>query len=116
MRMKRHIIMGASLIVLVLIGAVTVMGGQMPMGSQGGEQEQFFGRSSMTGRAMMGMMCPMMSGMMGGQMDPMAMMGMIGGGEIDPKAMARMLELRGDLLKAMGDVLLRHAKAMEAGK
>jgi hypothetical protein len=27
-----------------------------------------------------------------------------------------MLELRGDLLKAMGEVLLKHAKAMEAGK
>jgi hypothetical protein len=39
-----------------------------------------------------------------------------GGGQMDPKAMARMLELRGDLLKAMGEVMLKHAKAMEAGK
>jgi hypothetical protein len=69
----------------------------------------------MMGRGMMGMMCPMM----GGQMDPsgmMSMMGMMGGGEMDPKAMARMLELRGDLLKAMGEVMLKHAKAMEGGK
>jgi hypothetical protein len=34
-------------------------------------------------------------------MDPSGMMSMMGSGEIDPKAMARMLELRGDLLKAM---------------
>jgi hypothetical protein len=52
----------------------------------------------------------------GGQMDPSGMMSMMGSGEIDPKAMARMLELRGDLLKAMGEVMLKHAKAMEAGR
>jgi hypothetical protein len=111
--MKRSIIMGASLVVLILMGALTVMGGQMPMGSQGGAQEPPSEQSSMMGRGMMGMMCPM-----GGQMDPSGMMGMMSmmGGQMDPKAMTRMLELRGDLLKAMGEVMLKHAKAMEAGK
>ena len=89
--MKRTLIMGASLVVLVLMGALTVMGGQTPMGGQGGAQEQPSGPSSMMGRGMMGMM---------------------GGGERDPKPLARMLELRGDLLKAMGEVMLKHAKAM----
>jgi hypothetical protein len=51
--MKRTVLMGASLVVLVLIGAVTVMGGQMPMGSQGSEQEQSSGQSSMMGRGQM---------------------------------------------------------------
>lgn len=110
--MKRTLIAGASLAVLVLMGALTVTGGQMPMGSQEGAQEQPSGPSSMTGRGMMGMMRPMMGGMMEGQMDPTGMMSMMGGGERDPKAMARMLELRGDLLKAMGEVMLKHAKAM----
>ncbi len=113
--MKRMMIVGACLLVLVLIGSPLVMGGQMPMGGQGGQQEQPSGQQPMMGRGMMGMMCPMM----GGQMDPsgmMSMMGMMGGGEMDPKAMARMLELRGDLLKAMGEVMLKHAKAMEGGK
>jgi hypothetical protein len=32
---------------------------------------------------------------------------------VDPKMMARMLQLRGDMLKAMGEVLLKHGKAME---
>jgi hypothetical protein len=109
--MKRTIAISALLMVLALIGAVTVMGGQMPMGRQGAEQEQSSGQSSM-----MGMMCPMMSGMMGGQMDPMGMMAMMGGGQTDPKTMARILEFRGDLLKAMGEVMLKHAKAMEGGK
>jgi hypothetical protein len=94
--MKRTMVVGACVLLLVLAGSPLVMGGQMPMGSQ----------------AMMGMMCPMM----GGQMDPSGMMSMMGSGEIDPKAMARMLELRGDLLKAMGEVMLKHAKAMEAGR
>jgi len=100
---------------LVLIGSPLVMGGQMPMGSQGGAQEQPSGQQPMMGRGMMGMMCPMM----GGQMDPsgmMSMMSMMGSGQMDPKVMARMLELQGDLLKAMGEVMLKHAKAMEAGK
>jgi hypothetical protein len=113
-RMKRTPMMGALLAVLVLMGALTATGGQMPMGGQGGAQEPSAGPSSMMGRGMMGMMCPMM----GGQMDPMAMMGMMSmmGGEMDPKTMARMLEFRGDLLKAMGEVMLKHAKAMEGGQ
>ena len=113
--MKRTLIIGASLAVLVLMGALTVMGGEMPMGSQGGAQEPSAGPSSMMGRGMMGMMCPMM----GSQMDPSGMVGMMsmmGGGETDPKAMARMLELRGELLRAMGEVMLKHAKAMKEGQ
>jgi hypothetical protein len=110
--MKRTLMKGALLVVLVLMGALTVMAGQLPMGSQGGEQEQSTGPSSMMGGGMMGMMCPMM----GSQMDPTGMMAMMGGGQTDPKAMARMLELRGDLLKAMGEVMLKHAKAMKEGQ
>ena len=113
--MKRMITIGAGLLVLVLIGSPIVMGGQMPMGSQGGAQEQPTQQPSMMGRGMMGMMCPMM----GGQMDPsgmMSLMGMMGGAEMDPKVMARMLEFRGDLLKAMGEVMLKHARAMKEGQ
>ena len=106
--MKRTLIMGASLVVLVLMGALTVMAGQMPMGSQGGAQEPSSEQPSMMGRGMMGMMCPMM----GSQMDPMGMMALMGGGHTDPKAMGRMLELRGDLLKAMGDVMIKHGQSM----
>jgi hypothetical protein len=113
--MKRIVMIGAGLLVLVLIGSPLVLGGQMPMRGQGGAEEQRTDQPSMMDRGMMGMMCPMM----GSQMDPsriMSMMSMMGGGEKDPKAMARMLELRGDLLKAMGEVMLKHAKAMEAGQ
>jgi hypothetical protein len=108
LRMKRTMVMGVSLVVLVLIGTLTVMGGQMPMGSEGGAQEQSSSQGSMMGRGMMGMTCPMM----GDQMDPMGMMAMIGGGHMDPKTMGRMLELRGEVLKAVGDVLVKHGQAM----
>ena len=88
--MKRTMIAGACLLVLVLIGSSIVMGGQMPMGGQGGQPEERSGQPPMMGRGMMGMpmmsmMCPMMGGMMGGQMDPSGMMGMMSGGEMDPK-------------------------------
>ena len=106
--MKRTLMMGVSLMVLVLIGAVAVMGGQMPMGSQRGKQEQPSGRPSMMDQGMMGMMCPMM----GSQMDPMGMTAMMGGGQMDPKAMGRALEFRGELLKAIGDVMIKHGQAM----
>jgi hypothetical protein len=49
-------------------------------------------------------------------MDPLAMMSMMGGGERDPKTMARMLGWCGDLLKAMGYVMLKHAKAIKEGQ
>jgi hypothetical protein len=101
--MKRIVTIGAGLLVLVLIGSPFVLGGQMPMGSQGGAEEQRTGQPSMTGRGMMGMMCPM---------DPTGMMAMMSGGQTDPKMMGRMLELRGELLKAMGEVMIKHGQAM----
>jgi hypothetical protein len=35
---------------------------------------------------------------------------------MDTKAVGRLLQLRGDMLKAMGEVLLKHGKAMEEGQ
>lgn len=52
----------------------------------------------------MGMMCPMMNAGAGTM------------GSVDPKTMGRMLQLRGEMLRAMGEVLLKHGKAMEEGK
>jgi hypothetical protein len=66
-----------------------------------------------TGMPMMGMMCPMM---MGRGMGMGSMMGMMGGGHADPKTMAQMLQLRGEVLKAVGEVLIRHGKAMGEGR
>ena len=70
--------------------------------------------------------CPMRGPHMGGghhegHMDPgmcmMGMMGMIGpmGDPKDPKAAGRMLQMRGEMLKAIGDIMTKHGKAMEEG-
>ena len=64
---------------------------------------------------MMGMMCPMMGMMRGGGMEGMGMMGGMPNMS-DPKAAARMLKLRGDVMKAMGEVMLKHAQALELEK
>ena len=63
--------------------------------------------------SMMGMACPMMQmpmqgrgGMQGGMMSGM-MRGMTAG---DPKTMARMLEMRGEMLMKIGEVMIKHAK------
>ena len=52
----------------------------------------------------------MMSHMGGG------MMGMPMGGEAqtDPKTRAQMLEMRGEMMKAMGDIMMKHAKKMQS--
>jgi hypothetical protein len=112
--MKRLLMVGGTLAVLILIGT-TVLGAQHQMGGhmqRGSQQEQPSGQPSMMGRGMMGMpmMCQVMPQMMGGHME---LLGMMGGDQLDPKVMARMLQLRGDMLKAMGEVLLKHGKAME---
>jgi len=63
----------------------------------------------MHGQGMMG------HGMMGpGMMGPGMMREM--GTPSDPKAMARMLRLRGDMMKAIGEVMLKHAEAIEKEK
>jgi hypothetical protein len=66
------------------------------------------------GMPMMEMCREMMGGhaMMGGP----AMMGpgMMGGGQPgDPRTMAQMMEMRGEMMKAMGDVMLKHAKKLQ---
>lgn len=131
--MKLMMIICAPLVAVTLIGSSALaaehqMEGQTSMGCPG-QQEQAPGQPPMVGRGMMGqgcmgMMCPMMGmmpmmrQMMGGMMDPagMGMAGMMGGAQ-DPKAMGRMLQMRGDMLKAVGEVLIKHGKAMaEEGK
>ena len=127
----------ASLVAVILIGSSALaaehqMEGQKAMGCcQAGQQGESGGQPPMMGRGMggqgmmgtpmMGMMChqmPMMQQMMGGMMDPggMGMRGMMGGTH-DPKHMALMLQMRGEMLKAMGEILLKYGSAMaEEGK
>ena len=47
--------------------------------------------------------------MMGGSMGMPAM----GDGPADPKHGALMLEMRGEMMKAMGDIMLKHARRMQ---
>ncbi|MGH7264229.1 MAG: hypothetical protein ACREMB_05150 [Candidatus Rokuibacteriota bacterium] len=65
---------------------------------------------------MMGGMCPMMGGSMGGMIG-MGMMtpGLMAGGQ-DPKMMGRMLQMRADMMRSMADVLARHGKALEESR
>lgn len=86
--------------------------GQTPGAAQKpGQQPQ----QPMMGQGMMGMMCPMMGqpmmGMGSGMMGGMGMTGMA-----DPKAQARMLKLHGDMMKAMSEVMLKHAQVLEQEK
>jgi hypothetical protein len=71
-------------------------------------QPHMHGQHMQHHQAMHGM-CDMMGGGMmgGGMMGGMPMMGMTG------EASARMLQMRGEMLRAMGDVLIKYGKAME---
>ncbi len=68
------------------------------------------------------MMCPMMHAMMHnmmhgggmqGGMNPMTMMGMMGGDQMDAKTRGQMMQMHGEMMKAMGDILTKHGKTME---
>jgi hypothetical protein len=54
-------------------------------------------------------------GMMGGGMGPgmMGMPTMMGG---DPKQQAEMMAMRGEMMKAMGDIMLKYAQRMRPAK
>ena len=57
-------------------------------------------------------MCPMMSGMMGsGGMMSGGMMGMMGGQAESP----RTLQMRGEMLKAMGEIMMKYGRMTEGG-
>jgi hypothetical protein len=52
--------------------------------------------------------------MMAGDMMAGPMMG--GPAPADPKEKAHMLEMRGEMMKAMGDIMMKHAQRMQGGK
>jgi hypothetical protein len=131
--------MKATMAVVVVVAVLVLPGwaaaaqhgmGGTPSGAAAGAREPSPGAqpgmapggmgAGMMGPGMMGMGCPMMGMMpmmqqmmMGGMMDPaaMAMPGPMGG-RADPRALGRWLQLRGEVLKAVGEVLLRHGKAL----
>jgi hypothetical protein len=49
-----------------------------------------------------------------GDMTRMPMMG--GAAPADPKEKAAMLEMRGEMMKAMGDIMMKHARRMQGMK
>jgi hypothetical protein len=55
-------------------------------------------------------MCRQMMG------DIMSMPTMGGGASTDPKERAEMLEMRGEMMKAMGDIMMKHARRMQGTK
>ena len=55
----------------------------------------------------------MRDGMMGGGMMSGGMMPMIGG---DPKQQAEMMAMRGEMMKAMGDIMLKYAQRAQSAK
>lgn len=87
-------------------GGGGMMGGGMMMcpmmGMQGGGMQ---GGGGMMGGNMMG------GGMMGGGMQ--GMMGMMGG-QSDPKMLGHMLQMRGEIMKAVGDVLIKHGQVIQS--
>jgi hypothetical protein len=43
------------------------------------------------------------------------MMGMSGDQKMDPKMTAHMLEMRGEMMRAMGEIMMKHGKMMQGG-
>jgi len=125
------------LLAMAFIGVPAIAGAQGP----GDQPAPHAMAAAMPGGADGGMACPMMGqppvhmgamrgmspqgedrgghpGMGGSSMGMMSMMGMMpmDGGDADPKARARWMQLRGEMMKAMGDVLIRHGRELESGE
>jgi len=107
--MKRHMsyVMAGAL----LLATVAFAGAQQPVAAPDGQQA---GHMAMC-RQMMGQ-----AGMMGGGMGPGMMMrdGMMGPGMMggDPKQQAEMMAMRGEMMKAMGDIMLKYAQRAQSAK
>ena len=120
---------------LVVVGAVVSMISagvaiaQQPSHGAGQQPPAATGKPPMSGHdhdahhAQHMEMCRQMmgqGGMMGGGMGP----GMMGGGTMgmpmmmggDPKQQAEMLAMRGEMMKAMGDIMLKYAQRAQATK
>jgi len=96
--MKRlHWVLVAALVLVVAATAGAQM--QPPPSGQPGQQHPMPGGGPGMGAGM----CPMMMG--GGAM--------MGG---SPGESARMLQMRGEMMKAMGDIMIKYGKAMESAK
>jgi hypothetical protein len=96
---------------------VAAQGSQPPHGTQSPPPQVPPPGGPMHGGDMHGgggmMMCPMM-GMMGGSMmggGSTPMMGMMGGRQ-DPK----MMQMHGEMMKTMGEIMMKHGKALEGGR
>ena len=92
-----------------LHGGGGMPGGGMMGGMHGGGMMGGMHGGGMHAGGMMGGMCGMM-GAMG--------MGPMMGGASDPKTLGRMLQMRGEIMKAVGDVLIKHGQALgtDAGR
>ena len=96
--MKRlHWVLVAALVLVVAATAGAQM--QPPPSGQPGQEHPLPGGGPGMGAGM----CPMMMG--GG--------GRMGG---SPGESARMMQMRGEMMKAMGDIMIKYGKAMESAK
>jgi hypothetical protein len=101
--MKRIALLSATLFMLSVVG-VSLAQQPSPQPSTPGQHQHM---------PMQGGMCPMMGGMMGGGMMGGGMMGMMGGQGDSP----RIMQMRGEMMRAMGEVMMKYGKMMEgAGK
>ncbi len=91
--------------------------GQQPGGAASEDHHMMqMCRQMMAHQGMRGGMGPgMMGGMGSGMMGPgmMGMMPMMGG---DPKQQADMMAMRGEMLKAMGDIMIKYAQRVQPAK
>lgn len=105
--------------ILFTIAAATSIGAQSPTPKDPYHPDTPSASSPTTPREHGGAPAGMMSmdmcrQMMAGHM--MGGMGMPMGGDaqkMDPKTTAQMLEMRGEMMKAMGDIMMKHAKKMQ---
>jgi len=110
--MRRKVVLTAVALLASVLGTATYaqqggMGSQMPKTEPPTTSETPMpgGMCAMCSSGM----CPMMGGMQGGTMP---MMGMMQGSQSDSP---RIVQMRGEMMKAMGEIMMKYGKMMEGG-
>lgn len=109
--MRRSVVgLGVAVLSAILVTATYAqqgaLGSQLPQTPPPGQSPMQGGMCPMCSSGM----CPMMGGMQGGMMGG-GMMGMMGGQSDSP----RTGQMRGEMMKALGEIMMKYGKMMEGG-
>jgi hypothetical protein len=100
-------------VTFVLVAVVVLVSGMSASAQPPGGTSPLSGNAQPMDAQTMNVCRPMMMGHPGFMGDTMSMMSMMAG---NPRQQAEMMAMRGEMMKAMGDVMMKYAERMRTSK